>query len=150
MAKQQNKPTGRPSVYTEVLGDEISTRIAEGESLRSICREERMPALSTVLLWVVDGKHEAFSDQYARAREAQGHSLADSMLDVHREVRDGTLGPHHAKVIQDGIKWQAERLARKVYGQRQEIEHTGPVPTVSAEPMEMSDEEWTATFTSGE
>lgn len=141
-----SRKPGRPSRYTQAIGDEIATRIAEGESLRSICEDAHMPTKSTVLLWVVDGKHEAFSDQYARAREAQGHSLADNMLDLHRELRTGDLDPQQAKVIQDGLKWQAERLARKTYGQRQEIEHRGQINRVSTEPLELTAEAWAKQF----
>ena len=57
-------PGGRPSTYTEKLTGKICTRLAEGESLRSICNDATMPAMSTVMLWLQ--AHEKFSEQYAR------------------------------------------------------------------------------------
>lgn len=72
----------RPSKYTKKLGDKICQRIACGESLRSICRDDGMPVLSTVLLWVVDGKHDQFSEQYALARKVQAETLADELFDI--------------------------------------------------------------------
>jgi hypothetical protein len=59
----------RPSIFSPELGSEICLRIAKGESLRSICEDDGMPALSTVCAWLVDPQDEAlkaFSERYAR------------------------------------------------------------------------------------
>lgn len=119
---------GRPSIYSSELIEEICTRIAGGESLRSICRDADMPAMSTVLLWVVDGKHPEFSEQYAQAREAQGHSDADRIREVMAAVAEGQMTPQQGKVIIDGLKWIAERQAPKQYAARSErkLEMSGP------------------------
>ena len=117
---------GRPSIYTEDLATEICTRLAGGESLRAICRDDAMPAISTVLMWVVDGKHSQFMEQYREAREAQGYFYADSILDVASLVGHGELEPQQAKVIMDAYKWTAERNASKAYGPRKAIEHSSP------------------------
>lgn len=106
---------GRPSKYSKPLADKISVRLATGESLRSICRDDGMPSVSTVLLWVVNGKYPEFSEQYARAREAQGHYHVDEMLDLRHGVLDGSIEPQAARVIADIIKWSSERMARKSF-----------------------------------
>lgn len=134
----------RPSTYTQQIGDEICERLAGGESLRQICQDSHLPAISTVLLWVVDGKHEAFSDQYVRARQAQGLYWGDYVSDLHGQMRRGEVDAQQAKVIQDGLKWIAERTARKQYGQKQEVEHTGRV-TVSDDAMDPA--EWAKQYT---
>lgn len=74
--------TGRPTIFTDALATDICTRIATGESLRSICRSEDMPAMSSVMLWLVDGKHESFSEQYDLARRIQAETLADELFDI--------------------------------------------------------------------
>ena len=66
---------GRPSTFTQKIADEICERIADGESLRSICGDDGFPTKSTVFKWLND--FPGFSDQYARAREAQADSLFD-------------------------------------------------------------------------
>lgn len=121
MAKKEPKPNGRPSAYTKEIADEICVRIAGGESLRSVCRDERMPALSTVLLWAVDDR-EGFSAQYTRARQAQGYYTGDVIKDFADEVADGTMDPNQARVAIDGYKWIAERQAPRVYGAKQQID----------------------------
>lgn len=114
---------GRPSKYTQEIADEICTRIAGGESLRSVCSDDHMPVLSTVLLWVVHDR-EGFSDQYHASREAAGYAHADEALALRNELREGTLDPPTAKVILDALKWGAERMAPKRHSQRQEVDHT--------------------------
>jgi len=119
---------GRPSIFSEELADTILNRLAGGESLRSICRDDSMPAMSSVLLWVVDGRHKAFSEQYTIARAAQGYYYADSILEISSELARGELDHQSAKVIIDAYKWTAERNAPKAYAskQSQSIELSGP------------------------
>ena len=116
---------GRPSIYSAELAEKICTRLAGGESLRAICRDDDMPALSSVLLWVVDGKHPEFSAQYAQAREANGQAHGDRVVDLVEDVILEKLNPQAAKVAIDGLKWSAERMAPKQYAPRTRTEHTG-------------------------
>ncbi|HHA1412828.1 MULTISPECIES: hypothetical protein [Enterobacter cloacae complex] len=48
---EENK-IGRPSDYSEELAESIRLRLAEGESLRSVCRDDGMPCKQTVLRWI--------------------------------------------------------------------------------------------------
>ena len=114
---------GRPSKYSEEVKDEICTRLAGGESLRSICRDEHLPVLSTVLLWVVNDR-EGFSLHYHAAREAAGYAHADEALELRHMLYGGEIDHQSAKVILDSLKWGAERMAPKRHSQRQEVDHT--------------------------
>lgn len=59
-----------------------------------------------------------------RAREAAGFSHADTVIELVQDVGSGTYEPHQAKVMLDGLKWAAERMASKHHSTRQEIDHT--------------------------
>ena len=72
---------GRPSIYTTELADEICTRLANGESLRSICRDDHIPARITVVDWIIKNR-EGFADQYAHARDVGLDVMADQLLDI--------------------------------------------------------------------
>jgi hypothetical protein len=61
---------GRPSDYSLELVTLICAKMGEGESVRSICRDDDMPALSTVFRWLA--AHPEFQEQYARARWMHG------------------------------------------------------------------------------
>ena len=116
-------PAGRPTIYTEELAGEICTHIAGGKSLRSFCAQEGKPALSTVLLWVVEDR-EGFSEQYARARDAAGYAHADEALDMRYAILAGEIDPQSAKVVLDALKWGAERMSPKKHSPRQELDHS--------------------------
>src|ERR1700738_2207947 len=58
----------------------ILKRMADGESLRSICRDEAMPHIDTVQGWL--GEDAVFSAQDARARELRGDYYADRVIEV--------------------------------------------------------------------
>lgn len=88
----ESKPFGRPSIFSQDLGDLICLLMAEGKSLNSICKLDGMPHKSTVLLWVVKGDrddvdYKDFSDQYRRAREAQTEAVLDDVIEISDDDR---------------------------------------------------------------
>ena len=130
--------TGRPSSFTQEIADTICERISGGESLVAICRDDDMPARSTVFKWLVDFPH--FSDIYARAREAQADALADDILNIADtpqigqksvskatglEIAEGDMIEHRRLQV-DARKWMAGKLAPKKYGEKIQAEHSGP------------------------
>lgn len=74
------KPAGRPSKYTDAVAREICERLAQGEPLASICRDERMPAVRTVGDW--RERLPEFSASIARARDEGFDALAAQCLDI--------------------------------------------------------------------
>lgn len=113
----------RPTVMTEEVTQEVCVRLAAGESLRSICRDEGMPALSTVMLAVVQDR-DGFRNNYAQAREAAGYAHGDGVIEVVELLREGGLDAQTAKAMMDGLKWAAERMAPKAHSAKQDINHT--------------------------
>lgn len=128
---------GRPSIYSPELAATICARIAEGESLRAICRDDAMPALSTVFLWLSNDR--AFMEQYAISREEQAETLADQIVSISDEDSATTksFGEDEVQVVFDSVavarnrlrvdarKWVASKLKPKKYGDRTTTEHTG-------------------------
>lgn len=116
--------TGRPSVYSEEIAQDILCRLMDGQSLRKICQDDAMPARSTVHLWLAND--EAFSDRYARARDAQADTLADEILDI-SDGENAAADPQRDRLRVDARKWLAGKLRPKVYGDKQQVEHSGGV-----------------------
>jgi hypothetical protein len=112
--------TGRPSLYSDELGERICDRLASGESLRSICRAEGMPSERAVRRWALNDP-AGFGARYAAARDEQAHALLDEIIDTARDEKDAQLG----RMRVDALKWAASKILPKVYGDRQAIEHTG-------------------------
>jgi len=106
---------GRPAEFNQAVADEICVRISDGESLRRICLDDRMPCRQTVFNWLRQNRE--FLGHYARAREAQAESFFDEAIDTAREHED----PQKARLIVDTLKWAAGKLKPKKYGEK--IEH---------------------------
>lgn len=140
--------TGRPSSFTQETADAICERIADGESLRAICSEDGMPDKATVFRWLA--AHEAFRDQYVRARETQADTIFDEILDIaddghndwmkrkfgddERWVENGEALRRSALRI-DARKWVAGKLRPKKYGDKVQQEISGP----DGEPIKTQD-----------
>ena len=119
---------GRPSVFTQDLGDSICERLCDGESLRKICLSDDMPSRSTVFRWLA--ADESFRDQYARAKEEQAELLADEIIDIADDGSNDFMGEDEkyngdavarSKLRVDARKWVAAKLKPKKYGDRQLI-----------------------------
>lgn len=63
----------------------ICFRIAEGESVRDILKNNDMPSRETFYKWLIDDKN--LSDQYARACEIRAEGVFEEILDI---ADDGT------------------------------------------------------------
>ena len=65
--------------YSRETTDEILQQMAQGMTLREICKQPGMPAPSTVRYWVVKDV-DGIAERYARARDAQALHWADEIL----------------------------------------------------------------------
>ena len=132
-AEQPRRPRGRPVTFNADVADEILLRIAEGESLLSVCRSPGMPPHSTVCGWVVDDR-EGFADRYARARRlcaerwsAEVLALADESPAVSPDGRVDSAAVQHQRLRVDARKWLLSKIVPRVYGDRVAVDHAGGV-----------------------
>jgi hypothetical protein len=131
----------RPTVMTKKVMEFVCQQIAGGESLSKICRDESMPARSTILLAVVNDR-DGFRTDYMRAREAAGFSHADTIIELVESVGRGDYEPNVAKVMIDGLKWAAERMAANYHGTKQSVDHTSSDGSMTQKPaVELTDEQ---------
>ena len=112
------KKKGRPTTFTQQLADQICERMANGQTLRAVCRDIDLPP-STVIEWTMNNK--TFSEQYTQARQKQADSYADMILDEAFNSHDAQIG----RLRVDALKWVASKLAPKRYGDKVEVEQTG-------------------------
>ena len=91
--------------FNQATADLICERLAGGESLRSICRDDGMPAHPTVLLWARENPE--FADQYARAREIGDDHEFEGLQDLADEEPE--RGPTGA-VDSGWVAWQKNRI----------------------------------------
>ncbi len=126
----------RPSDYNEEIAARICERMVCGkddkpESLRSICRDDGMPALGTVMRWLA--KHHEFREQYRASREAQAEVHHEEILEISDDCTDDVLmlmgneedgalarinhsAIARAKLQIDTRKWIMGKMQPKKYG----------------------------------
>ena len=113
--------------FSQEIFDEICVRIASGESLRKICKDDKMPALVNVWRWLNDD--EALSKQYTHAREEQAETLADEIqeicdaempMDAFGKIDAGAVNQARLKI--DARKWIASKLKPKRFGDYTKIQ----------------------------
>lgn len=126
---------GRPSDYNEETAAAICTRLANGESLNAMCRDDEMPGISTVYRWLF--ANEKFRDMYARAREDQADTLADEIIDISDDARNDWMKRNHgeddpgwvvngehiqrSRLRVEARKWVAAKLKPRKYGEKLEL-----------------------------
>lgn len=137
---QETRPSegGRPSGYSQELADHICSELADGKSLRTVCKHDGMPSTQTVFRWL--RTYEGFCDQYARAKDEAADALVDEMLDIADHASNDWMEVHdkdnvgyrlngeainRSRLRVDARKWIASKLKPKKYGERVSTELTG-------------------------
>ncbi len=110
---------GRPKEYTRETFDEICARVAKGESLRSILRDDKMPEHVTFYRWL--RKDESLCSQYEISKMDRADTYADEITDIADTEED----PARARVRIDARKWISSKLHPRNYGDKMALEHTG-------------------------
>lgn len=150
MGDTENKG-GRPSDYTDELAELICLRLAEGESLRSVCRDDGMPSKQAVLRWLA--RNDQFRAQYVRAKEEGAEAIAEEMFDIaddgtndwmEKLDKDGEAigyqlnGEHvqRSKLRIDTRKWYLSKILPKKYGDRIQHDQSITVKNLSDEEID--------------
>jgi hypothetical protein len=139
----------RPSNFKQETVDEICARLATGEPLAVICRDDHMPYWRTVYLWM--HKYPQVNTDIACAREVGHDAIAEECLQIANTpmvgekteetdkgvkiIRDDMLG-HRKLQVETRLKLLAKWNPKK-YGDRQAVELTG----ANGGPVEITDTE---------
>jgi hypothetical protein len=126
---------GCPSTYTAEVAELILELLAEGQSLKEICRENPCtPDDSTVRKWALDDV-QGFAARYSRAREIGYHSMADEIFDIADDARNDWMDRHNSRTGEsdrvpdnehmnrsrlrvDTRKWFLSKVLPKIYGDK--------------------------------
>lgn len=130
---------GRPPVYSQDTADRLCEMIAtSSKSLRTICKEEGMPSVGTVLKWLKENTN-GFLAQYTRAKEEQADLLVEEMIDISDDgsndfmtIVKGDISyevenkewTSRSKLRVETRKWIASKLKPKKYGEKLDLNKT--------------------------
>jgi len=120
-------PAGRPTDYTEKIGNKLCALITMGKSLNSILEDEDkdsdFPSRVTVYAWFT--KHPEFLNNYTRAKDQSGDADNDRIAEVAEDVLSGKIDPNAARVGIAALQWMAGKKKPKKYGDKIQTEHSG-------------------------
>lgn len=137
------------STYTEATAAEICDRLAEGEPLRAICRDEHMPPWRTVYDWL--RAYPEFATRFAQARQVGFDAIAEEALTIADtpqtgeeteddgekfKVKRGDMLGHRKLQVETRLKLLAKWYPAK-YGDKTSMELTG----ANGGPVQISDTE---------
>lgn len=95
---------GRPSTFTQEIAEAICERLAVGEPLAVICRDEGMPHPSTFREWC--SRDETLAIAYARARDAGFDAIALECLTIADETsNDDKWGGENGETRTANSEW---------------------------------------------
>lgn len=106
--------------------------------MRTVCKADDMPAMSTVFKWLRE--HPSFSEQYTKAKEESADALVEEMLDIAddgtndwMEIHDKEGAAVGYKVNGEAVqrsrlrvetrKWIAAKLKPKKYSEKVDVNH---------------------------
>lgn len=122
-------------MYTQQEKDErfeqVCQRIEAGESVRSVLFGDNSPIGSELFYQILDSDDEK-SKRYARACAVRADKIFDEVLDIAEHTGEDHTPFTGSNVVQrdklriDARKWVLSKLDPKRYGDKIDLEHTGP------------------------
>tara|TARA_R100001591_G_scaffold41381_1_gene52776 strand:+ start:1252 stop:1668 length:417 start_codon:yes stop_codon:yes gene_type:complete len=122
----EEKKLGRPSKYSTTIVKNILNRLAKGEAIRNVVKEEGID-WETWRQWLI--KKPGLAHEYAVAKQ---HGIEWSMSDLEtlamqtlKRAREKQSDMNEVKAVDTLIKhkqWKAQKLFPRVYGDRHQLD----------------------------
>lgn len=130
----------RPTDYSEELIAELCSRLAEGKSMRTVCKADDMPAMSTAFRWL--NEHPEFQEHYARASSERAEAYVEEIFDIADDATNDYMEDDYqkgrtpgytlngeniqrSKLRVDTRKWYASKVKPKKYGDKLDMTTNG-------------------------
>lgn len=146
-------------VWTMALEDEIFTRVANGEPIKTICKDEHMPSYGAWQRWfhgnvkfIPLADAERLRVRYAQAMRDYGGVLGAKIIAISYDDEHDTMtikkGDHEKEVMNkewvmrsklkiEALQWIASKLLPHMYGDKVTVEHTGKIQHEQTPSIEM-------------
>ena len=121
---EKRKPGRKPSGnYVKVDGEvclKILAHFADGLSIRKACKRERARRKDLY-------DFLALNPEMAKARDQARVTHYYNRVDEMHEIARTELDVNRARLRVHAIQWEASRVAKDIYGDRQQLEHSGGI-----------------------
>lgn len=149
------KKMGAPAFpKTPEVIETILAHLADGKSMRSVCRMDGMPKMTTVFKWLREDAE--FAKHYAQAKKEGVEAMLEDCLEIADDGRNDFMETQYGQKVDreaiersklrvDTRKWFASKILPKKYGEKVEQtlkgDPTAPLQTrvVMVPPKEKAD-----------
>lgn len=104
--------------------DDIINDVAKGMSVVKACRDRKISTQSFYDYIETDAR---LKETYTRAREDRGDTCLDKIEDYQKKLEKGEIDAATARVLIETEKWKAGKFNQRMYGDKQEIQHSGSI-----------------------
>lgn len=111
------------TTYTPELAAKFCAAIADGGTLRSVCKKAGMPSKATVFRWL--GEHADFVTMYEKATDERTDTMIDEIVDIADNCKADKDSIRKAKLRIDARVEQAQRMKPKKYGSKVQLTGDG-------------------------
>jgi len=127
------------STYTADLAAKFCAAIADGKSIRAVCKQAGMPSKATVFRWLRE--YPDFVKLYELATDERADTLVDEIVDIADNCKTDADSIRKARLRIDARVEQAQRMKPRKYGRQLQLTGEGGGPVVHKAATQMSDDE---------
>ena len=134
----QDRKPGKEFTYTREVFESIIARVATGESVRSICKDEGMPTRDTFFVWLY--RDPSLADLYAHAKAISAYADEDELNEIgddgtndwmEKRNKDGEVigwvlngeAVARSRLRVETRRWLMERRMPTRFGQKVDLNH---------------------------
>lgn len=119
------------TIYTPELAAKFCAKIADGGTLRSVCKQAGMPSKATVFRWLADNTD--FQKMYEAATDERTDVMIDEIVDIADNCKADADSIRKAKLRIHARVEQAQRMKPRKYGAKMQLtgDGGGPIQTAS-------------------
>jgi len=125
--------------YTPDLAAKFCAAIADGGSVRSVCKKADMPSKATVFRWLRE--YPEFAKMYELATDERADTLVDEIVEIADNCKTDADSIRKAKLRIHARVEQAQRMKPKKYGNRVQLTGEGGGPIQHKTVTQLSDDE---------
>lgn len=122
--------------YTPELAAKFCAAIADGGSLRSVCKKAGMPSKATVFRWL--GEHDDFVKMYEKATDERADGQIDEIVDIADNCKADADSIRKAKLRIHARVEQAQRMKPRKYGAKMQLTGEGGGPIQSKATLDVA------------
>jgi hypothetical protein len=115
------------TTYTNEIAAKFCAAVADGKSIRTVCKQPGMPSRATVFRWLRE--YPDFVKMYEIATDERADTLVDEIVEIADNCKNDAASIRKARLRIEARVEQAQRMKPRKYGRQLQLtgEGGGPV-----------------------